>query len=255
MSKIKRQGQNFLIDPAVAERMAGYAMLGQGDCVLEIGPGTGNLTSVLASRAESVWAVEVDPVLARLLDGRFSNVRVVNADALRVELPDCRKIVSNLPYQISSKITYRILSRPFELAVLMFQREFALRMTAPPGNERYGRLAMVTDFFCRAEILEIVPRSAFRPVPAVSSAIVRLLPKTDRPAGVDVEDFMRLSEGLFKSRRKKVKTSLALLGISREKLASMNADLLEMRPEELSSGDVTRLCLALRGQGPRSSEM
>ena len=92
---------------------------------------------------------------------------MINADALTVKLPDYNKIVSNLPYQISSKITYRLLSRPFELAVIMFQKEFALRMTARPGSKDYGRLAMVVGFFCQIEILESVPRKAFRPVPEV----------------------------------------------------------------------------------------
>ena len=126
--------------------------------MLEIGPGTGNLTEALAARAGRVYAVEIDPDLAAQLSGRFSNVQVINADALKVELPDYNKIVSNLPYQISSKITYRLLSRPFEMAVLMYQWEFAMRMTAAAGSEEYGRLAMVVGFFCRIEILEKVPR-------------------------------------------------------------------------------------------------
>ena len=146
--------------------------------MLEIGPGTGNLTEALAARAGRVYAVEVDPDLAAQLAGRFSNVQVINADALTVELPDYNKIVSNLPYQISSKITYRLLSRPFELAVLMYQREFAQRMTATAGSKEYGRLAMVVGFFCQVEILENVPKTAFRPVPQVNSAIVRLRPTT-----------------------------------------------------------------------------
>ena len=100
--------------------------------MLEIGPGTGNLTEALAARAGRVYAVEIDPDLAAQLSGRFSNVQVINGDALKVELPHYNKIVSNLPYQISSKITYRLLSRPFETAVLMYQWEFARRMTRSP---------------------------------------------------------------------------------------------------------------------------
>ncbi len=245
---MRKKGQHFLVDRAVSERIASYANLRQDDRVLEIGPGTGNLTGVLAAHAACVYAVEVDPRLAAELRGRFPNVQVINADALTVELPDYNKVVSNLPYQISSKITYRLLSRPFELAVLMFQREFALRMVAPPGSREYGRLAMVVGFLCEAQILETVPGSAFRPVPQVNSAIVRLRPKAERPA-VDAEKFMRLVEGLFCHRRKKVKKGLAALGISRETLAKQDPKLLDKRPEELTPDEAAGLAKAIDRSG------
>jgi 16S rRNA (adenine1518-N6/adenine1519-N6)-dimethyltransferase len=245
-----RLGQHFLIDRSVALRIASYADLVSTDRVLEIGPGTGNLTEVLAPRVSRVYSVEVDPNLAEGLCGCFSNVQVMNADALTVELPDYNKIVSNLPYQISSKITYRLLSRPFDLAVLMFQREFALRMTAPVGSEKYGRLAMVVGFLCRVEIMETVPKTAFQPVPAVNSAVVRLHPRQVR-LDVDVQKFMRLVEGLFRARRKKVKKGLAALGIGREKLTDLFGELdldpklLEKRPEELTPDEAAMLSRAM----------
>ncbi|MDD4162730.1 MAG: 16S ribosomal RNA methyltransferase A, partial [Methanothrix sp.] len=136
-------GQHFLMDRGAIMRIASYADLQPQDRVLEIGPGPGNLTDALAARAGHVYAVEIDGDLAAQLSGRFSNVQVINGDALKVELPPYNKIVSNLPYQISSAITYRLLSRPFEKAVLMYQWEFARRMRAAPGSEEYGRLAMV----------------------------------------------------------------------------------------------------------------
>jgi 16S rRNA (adenine1518-N6/adenine1519-N6)-dimethyltransferase len=237
-------GQHFLMDRAVIERIVGYADLQPQDCVLEIGPGTGNLTDVLADRAGRVYAVEIDPDLAAQLHCRFSNVRVINGDALKVELPRCNKIVSNLPYQISSAITYRLLSRPFETAVLMYQWELARRMTAAPGSENYGRLAMVVGFLCRIEILEKVSKMAFRPVPQVDSAIVRLKPRLDRPEAEPV-DFMRLVEGLFNNRRKKVKKGLAALGAGRQALAELDADLLERRPEELTPDEAASLLGAI----------
>lgn len=237
-------GQHFLMDRAVIERIAGYADLQPQDGVLEIGPGTGNLTDVLANRADLVYAVEIDPDLAAQLCYRFSNVRVIKGDALKVELPRCNKIVSNLPYQISSAITYRLLSRPFETAVLMYQWELARRMTAGPGSEEYGRLAMVAGFLCRIEILEKVSKMAFRPVPQVDSAIVRLKPRLDRPEA-EPADFMRLVEGLFNNRRKKVKKGLAALGAGRQALADLDADLLERRPEELTPDEAASLLGAI----------
>jgi 16S rRNA (adenine1518-N6/adenine1519-N6)-dimethyltransferase len=190
--------------------------------------------------------VEIDPDLAAQLSGRFSNVQVIMGDALKVQLPPYNKIVSNLPYQISSKITYRLFSRPFETAVLMYQWEFAERMAARVGSEEYGRLAMVAGFFCRIEILEKVTRMAFRPVPQVDSAIVRLLPRSDRPAA-DPADFLRLVEGLFNNRRKKVKKGLAALGAGPRALAELDADLLERRPEDLTPDEAASLVGAIMG--------
>jgi 16S rRNA (adenine1518-N6/adenine1519-N6)-dimethyltransferase len=240
-------GQHFLMDRAAIMRIASYADLQQQDRVLEIGPGPGNLTEALASRAGRVYAVEIDPDLAAQLSGRFSNVQVINGDALRVELPDYNKIVSNLPYQISSRITYRFLSRPFETAVLMYQWEFARRMAAAAGSGEYGRLAMAVGFFCRIEILEKVSKMAFRPVPQVDSAIVRLQPRLDRPE-VDPADFLRLVEGLFNNRRKKVKKGLAALGASAQAMAELDADLLERRPEDLTPDEAASLVGAITGK-------
>lgn len=229
-------GQHFLNDRSVIERIVSFAELKTDDRVLEIGPGTGILTAALAARGVCVYAVEVDPDLARALRGRAPNVQVINADALTVILPDYNKIVSNLPYQISSKISYRLLSRPFELAILMFQKEFAERMMAPPGSKDYGRLGMVAGFFCQIEILEGIPRTAFRPVPEVDSSIVRLRPRERQE--VDPGVFMRLVETLFRNRRKKVKKGLAAFGIEREILADLDASLLDRRPEELAPDEV-----------------
>ena len=240
---MKKKGQHFLVDRSALERIAQYAELCKEDRVLEIGAGTGNLTEVLAQRSLCVYAVEIDPHLAMGLQGMFQNVRVIKGDALEIELPDYNKIVSNLPYQISSKITYRLLSRPFELAVLMFQQEFAKRLVATVGSREYGRLAMVAGFFCEAKILEILPRSAFRPVPEVNSAIVRLLPRSVRP-DVKPEVFLKLAEGLFRQRRKKVKKALAALGVSKEKLAEIDAKLLDKRPEELTPDQAAELAIA-----------
>lgn len=237
---MKKKGQHFIVDRDIIERIAGYAELAENDHVLEIGPGTGNLTETLAARAGQVFAVEVDPGLASDLQGRFQNVSIIRGDALKVKLPDYNKIVSNLPYQISTRITFRLLARPFQLAVLMYQREFAKRMLAKPGIEEYGRLGMIVGYFCEAEILEIVPRSAFRPMPEVASAIVRLHPRQERPP-VDEEMFIKFAEGLFNNRRKKIKKALVAMGASRAKLAGLDATLLEKRPEMLTPDEAAGL--------------
>lgn len=232
---MRRKGQNFLVDSGVLSRIADYAELNPADSILEIGAGTGNLTEVLSRRAGRVYAVEVDGGLAAGLRGRFDNVEVVSGDALKVELPDYNKVVSNLPYQISSKITYRLLSRPFDLAVLMYQREFAKKLIAVPGTANYGRLSMVTGHYVRAEVLEYVSRTAFRPNPRVGSAIVRLRPRPDR-LDVNHENFMRLATGLFSHRRKKLGPAMEAMGISREALADFDRSILDRRAEETDPG-------------------
>jgi 16S rRNA (adenine1518-N6/adenine1519-N6)-dimethyltransferase len=245
-------GQHFLNDRLTIERIVSFAAIKPDDKVLEIGPGTGILTAALAARARRIYAVEVDPDLAVALCGRAPNVQVINADALTVALPDYNKIVSNLPYQISSKISYRLLSRPFELAILMFQKEFVERLIALPGSKDYGRLAMVAGFFCRIEILESVPRTAFRPVPEVDSAIVRLRPREHQE--VDTAVFMRLVETLFRNRRKKVKKGLAAFGVSRETLAELDGSMLERRPEELTPDEVAGIVRVISNLDACNSE-
>lgn len=229
---MRRKGQNFLVDSGVLSRIADYAELNPDDSVLEIGAGTGNLTRVLSRRTGRVYAVEVDRGLTMGLKGKFDNVEVIEGDALKVELPEYNKVVSNLPYQISSKITYRLLSKPFDLAVLMYQKEFAKRLIAAPGTEDYGRLSMVASYYARAEILEYVSRTAFRPNPRVGSAIVRLRPRQDR-LDINHERFMRLATGLFSHRRKKLGPALEAMGISRGELAELDISILSHRAEEI----------------------
>ena len=233
---MRRKGQNFLVDRSVLSKIADYAKLNTSDSVLEIGAGSGNLTEVLSRRAGRVYAIEVDSNLSAGLKGRFENVEVIEGDALKVELPDYNKVVSNLPYQISSKITYRLMSRPFDLAVLMYQKEFVKRLIAEPGAKDYGRLSMVTGYYASAEILEYVSRTAFRPNPRIGSAIVRLCPRKDRP-NVNYDRFARLAAGLFSYRRKKLRSALEAMGISREELACLDRSILDRRAEDISSDE------------------
>ncbi len=243
---MKKLGQHFLVDRRVIARIVDYASLADEDRVLEIGPGTGNLTEALSRRALTVFAIEVDPTLTSSLEGRFQNVVVIRGDALKVPLPDYNKIVSNLPYQISSKITFRLLERPFDLAVLMYQREFAERMVASPGTKDYGRLTLNVSLRAEVEIVERVPRGAFRPMPQVESAIVRLRPREKR-IPVDYKVFDDLTRGLFSMRRKKVKRSLAAMKISSDVLSGIDPSLLEKRPQELSLEEVVDMARAICG--------
>lgn len=235
-----KAGQHFLVDRGIAERIAGYAEISSTDRVLEIGPGRGSLTEFLAARAGRVYAIEADPELARYLEDRFPNVEVLQGDALRVDLPEYNKVVSNLPYHISTKITLRLLRNPFDLMVLMYQREFVERMLASPGSREYGRLSVNVSYYADVEVLETVPRSAFRPMPHVSSSVVRLRPRRNREL-VDESIFSSISRDLFTKRRKKVKNALASIGVADDVMLDLDPLILDARPEDLGVDEFVRI--------------
>ena len=206
-----RFAQNYLIDQTVIERQIQCAQLTKADSVLEIGAGFGTLTRAIAKTAKKVFAIEADkkliPILKEQLAG-FSNVEIIQGDALKIKFPETEKIVSNLPYDISSAITFKILDTGFKLAVLTYQKEFADRMIAKPGTKEYGRLTIGVYYSAKAEILEILPPNVFYPRPKVYSAIVRLSPKSPPFEVVDKKFYFDLVRALFQHRRKKVKNAL-----------------------------------------------
>ena len=236
----KGLGQHFLVDERVAHRHVEYAGIAANDVVLEIGPGLGVLTRPLLGKAAKVVAVEQDRRLAKALLGLGANLQVIEGDALKVPLPPFDKVVSNLPYRISSPVTFRLLGLPFDRAVLMYQAEFADRLVARRGDEEYSRLSVKAYVRARAEIVERVPRSAFWPQPKVDSAIVLLEP---RPAPFSVEHwetFDAVVDAAFQHRRKAIENALRL---SWEKFARTEeafrarlsrSSYLRKRPEELT---------------------
>jgi len=207
----KRAGQHQVIDPTVLEQMVDYAELSRDDLVLEIGAGIGNLTLLLAARAGGVIAVERARRLIKILGERLrghSNVELLCGDALRIELPKFNKVVANLPYGISSDITFRFLAHDFELAVLMYQQEFAERLVARQGSDDYGRLTVNTYYHANVELLKEVPPEAFFPQPKVTSAIVRLRPREPPFKVADEHVFFNVVRALFQHRRQRVRNAL-----------------------------------------------
>lgn len=205
----ERLGQHFLVDEGILHRQVEYAGVGEGDVVLEVGAGTGNLTAFLLEKAGRVIAIEKDPRLVRLLEKRFSGLEkleLITGDVLEIEMPAFDKCVSNIPFAISSPLTFELLSRNFRVAVLTYQREFADRLVAKPGGRQYSRLSVTAYCRAMARILEYIPRGAFYPPPKVSSAIVELQPR-ERPFDVEDEMFQRVLKGLFAHRRKSVANS------------------------------------------------
>ncbi|MCU4925677.1 16S rRNA (adenine(1518)-N(6)/adenine(1519)-N(6))-dimethyltransferase RsmA [Halobacteria archaeon AArc-dxtr1] len=181
--------------------------------LLEIGGGTGALTDRLLAVGDRVTVVERDPELGAFLRREFADeidaerLTVLEGDALEIDLPDFSASVSNLPYGVSSEITFRLLPKKRPL-VLMFQQEFAERMVAEPGTSEYGRLSVSTQHYADVEIVETIPKEAFSPPPAVESAVVRTYPREPEYAVGDEAFFLRFVKALFTQRRKTIRNAI-----------------------------------------------
>lgn len=184
------------------------ASLEEGDTVLEVGSGDGRLTELIAERAGKVIAVELDDSLAAHLSKTApENVKVLNQDILTVDLPHFNKVMGNVPYSISSPLIFRLLEHDFELGVLAFQYEFALRLCARPGSSDYSRIsAMLGLMTTKVKLALKIPRKAFYPVPNVDSAAVLLYPDPD--ADLPDETCREIIRMLFCHKKKKVKNAI-----------------------------------------------
>src|ERR1051325_3005685 len=217
----KRFGQHFL-EPSWVSKLVDAVKPTPEDVFLEIGPGRGALTKVLAPRAARVIAVEIDRDLAAALPSRVpANVRVVEGDFLETDVADLVedertpiRMIGNLPYNVSSPILFKLLDtaeegRVFRDATVMLQKEVADRLVASPGSRDYGVLAIQVALLASVERVFTLPPGAFRPPPKVTSAVVRL---TFHPPAVDVGDratFQRIARGIFLQRRKTLLNALA----------------------------------------------
>jgi 16S rRNA (adenine1518-N6/adenine1519-N6)-dimethyltransferase len=265
----KRLGQNFLVDPRFAQRIA--AALPSGAFVLEIGGGTGALTAALARVARELEVVEVDRGLVEVLRERFAadhgHVGITAGDALALDLratldahPRPRAICGNLPYSITTPLLERIVAftDAWDCAVLMVQREYCKRLTARPGTPEYSSLTLFVAHFCEAEHLFDVGAAGFYPAPAVASSVVRLRPKPARAASVvDSALLLWLIRAAFAQRRKTLVNSIAAQpgAPAREMLdAAIRAmgQRPDIRGERLALADYERLADALHAQGFRT---
>ncbi len=237
----KGLGQNFLLDGNIIRKIINSLNLSGDDVVVEIGPGAGTLTSALARYVRKVIAVELDqrlsPVLKETLNG-IDNIELVFEDALKVDfdnlveykckgLPACSqksyKIISNLPYSITTPILMYLLRKKFNYSSLtvMVQREVSSRLVSVPGSRDYGNLSVVVLYYTVPEVLFMVPRTVFYPRPEVESAVV-LLARREAPL-VEVPDeelFFGLVRGAFGQRRKTILNALSdghiITGLSRQ---------------------------------------
>ena len=240
----KSLGQNFLLDLNLTRKIA-RAAGAQGAVIYEVGPGPGGLTrALLMEGAAKVIAVERDarclPALAQIADAYPGKLEVISADAMEVDeratVPQSAHICANLPYNVGTALLIKWLTSenwpPFWSSLtLMFQREVAMRITAKPGSEHYGRLSVLAAWRTRAKILFDVSPQAFVSAPSVTSSIVRLEPLSEPVAPCDLKDLEAVTQAAFGQRRKMLRQSLKPLG-GEALLAKAQIDP-TARPEEL----------------------
>ena len=227
----KNLGQNYLIDKNKRDQIISFGNITEDDVILEIGSGIGTLTIEVAKRAEKVITIEQDSKICeilkrRLKDEKIDNVEVINDDALKVDFCGFNKIISNLPYQISSPITFKFLEYDFDSAVLMYQKEFAQRMNGKVATKDYSRLSAMLYFKCDVELLSEVSPESFIPKPEVSSTVVRLTPKDNQLTTSEFETYSRFTKALFQHRNKKIKNALI---DSRHIISSIDKKILKKR--------------------------
>lgn len=252
----KSFGQHFLLDLNVTRKITRLAGPFEGRTVIEVGPGPGGLTrALLESDAGSVVLIEKDPRFLPLLadlETSPGRMRVVEADALKVVESDLIQgpthLVSNLPYNVGTALLIKWLTGPWTpcALTLMFQKEVAERIVAAPGDDAYGRLAVLCQTLCEARIVMHLPAAAFTPPPKVASAVVHLVPFEQRPSPDIISALERVTGSAFGQRRKMLRSSLKNLGgADLCERAGIEADL---RAEVIDVAGFMRLAQALRQQ-------
>ena len=227
----RKFSQNFLIDKNILEKIIVAVCPEKEDNILEVGPGIGALTLPLAQKSRLVVAVEIDrrffPVMAETL-AEQNNIIVVNEDILKIDLKNLYdkkfgvgviKVVSNLPYYVTTSFLFKILSAGLPLAslTLMLQQEAASRLVARPGSKDYGVLTLLAQYYCLVDLLFRVSASVFFPCPKVESAVISLIPRKTPPVEVpDIEFLFDLIRAAFQQRRKTLVNALEKMFLGRK---------------------------------------
>ena len=235
-SPLKRFGENYLIDGNVKDKIISEILAGDGDTILEIGPGFGALTFDLASGGAKVFAVDLDKkaftILKDLVRDDFPNLKIFNEDILKFDLKKVFKgnkikVIGNLPYYITTPvIEYIIENRSIiDYALIVIQKEVALRLLAPEGSKDRASISCFVQYHTRPEYLCTIKRNSFYPVPDVDSSLLRLGIPDKRAFEVNNEPvFFKIVRGAFNQRRKSIINSLsreAVLNLPKEELISI----------------------------------
>jgi 16S rRNA (adenine1518-N6/adenine1519-N6)-dimethyltransferase len=247
----KRFGQHFLHDQSVLDAMTAAIAPQATDIMLEIGPGEGALTTRLVDRVAQFTVVEIDNDLIPTLTKRFANrthFHIIHQDALTlnyanaVEGQDALRVVGNLPYNISTPLIFQLLESRQRITDMhfMLQKEVVERLASPPDGEHYGRLSVMTQYYCAIEDLFHIGPEAFDPPPKVDSAVVRLVPYRTLPfTAKDEQGFASMVKQSFAMRRKTLRNNLKGT-LSGEEIEACNINP-SVRAEVLSVADFVRL--------------
>lgn len=212
----RRLGQNFLFDPSILKRIVDTADIKHDDTVVEIGPGHGTLTKMLAGVAKKVITIELDYELYEKLKNElkeFKNIELIHGDALRYayERLEPFKVVANIPYYITTPIIFRLIEtrKNLKSMTLTIQKEVAQRIVGKPNTKDYGVLSIAVQYFGDPKLKFIIPKGAFRPVPKVDSAVIHI-EIFDSPKVIVTDErlFFRIIKTAFAQRRKTLSNSL-----------------------------------------------
>jgi 16S rRNA (adenine1518-N6/adenine1519-N6)-dimethyltransferase len=255
LSAVKGLGQHFLLDANLTARIARAAGPLDGREIIEIGPGPGGLTrALLLAGASHVTAIERDAravaALAELSDAFPERLTVVGGDALEIDTATIgaapRKIVANLPYNVATPLLLGWLAHidTYESLTLMFQKEVALRLVAPPGGKDYGRLSVITQWSAEPRLLFDISAKAFTPPPKVTSTLVHLVPRAAPVAPCNRGDLERVTAAAFGQRRKMLRAALRTLGVNTATLLAMADIAPTERAENLAVAEFAALARA-----------
>lgn len=270
----KRFGQHWLRSEQVLHQILAAAEVTRQDCVLEIGPGTGALTRWLLPLADAVVAVEIDWDLCRKLANQFAqqdNFKLLQGDILELDVAGTlaldqnfqfgrpNKVVANIPYYITGPILELLLGtiaepnpNPYDLIVLLVQKEVAERLYAKPGTRSFGALSVRVQYLAECQLVSEVPAKAFQPPPKVDSAVVRLQPRPPGVVAVDPAHLNQLIKLGFASKRKMLRNNLKAV-VNRDDLTDLMAhlDIAETaRAEDLSVEQWVALSNTILKQSP-----
>jgi 16S rRNA (adenine1518-N6/adenine1519-N6)-dimethyltransferase len=248
----KRFGQNFLHDQGIIRQIIRSISPREDQHMVEIGPGLGALTEELLAEANALDAIELDRDLIPILRTKFFNYedrfRIFETDALKFDFTElCKdgrplRVVGNLPYNISTPLIFHLLSHAGLIQDMhfMLQKEVVDRLAAEPGTSDYGRLGIMTQYYCKVEPLFLVPPGAFNPAPKVDSAIVRLTPHAVLPHPAISERMLQdVLRTAFSMRRKTLRNNLRTL-LDADALTALEIDP-GLRPERLTLAEFVRI--------------
>ena len=241
----KSLGQNFLIDKNIIKSIVNVGDVNKNNVVLEIGPGTGNLTEyILKKNPKKIFVIEKDSNLVNLLNGKFSDkINILNEDILKFDLNNISKekiiIFGNLPYNISTKILTQWITAPekfkcYKKLILMFQKEVADRILAKTNSRNYGRLSIISNWRLNIKKEFNISPQCFFPKPKVDSTLLSFVPKKEFYYIKNPENLEKITRIFFNQRRKMIKNPLKQIFKNPEKVA-VNFKLdLNLRPQNLS---------------------